>query len=242
MGAQSEQLKQEIEQTRTDISRDVDALAYKASPSRIVGSRVERAKTGLTGLKEKVMGSSDSGTGAAGALGAVKDRTGSAVHTVGGAVGSGASHVSDAGHTVASGVGSATSSVASGVTSAASAVGHTTEDVAHQVRRQTEGNPLAAGVIAFGVGWLVSSLIPASSAEARAAAGLGDLAQEKAAPVIDLAKSELRAASEQVGQTVKEAAAEAAQQVKGTATEGAQAVRQEGMAAKDDVVAAGRGN
>jgi hypothetical protein len=35
---------------------------------------------------------------------------------------------------------------------------------------QTQGNPLAAGLIAFGVGWLAASLIPASRPEQQAAA------------------------------------------------------------------------
>ncbi|MFN8075893.1 MAG: DUF3618 domain-containing protein [Kineosporiaceae bacterium] len=242
MGAQSEELKQQIEQTRNEISRDVDALAYKASPSRIVGSRVDRAKSGLTGLKEKVMGSSSDGTGAAGAVGTVKDRTGSAVHGVTGAVGSGASHVSDAGHSVASGVSSATSTVASSVSGAASAVGHTTEDVASTVRRQAEGNPLAAGVIAFGVGWLVSSLLPATSAETRAASNLGDLASDKGAPVIERAKAELRTVGAQMGESLKSSATEAAAAVKSTAAEGVQAVREEGMGAAQDVKDTAKGD
>ena len=40
MGEETEQLRREIEATRGDISRDVDALTYKASPSRIVSDRV----------------------------------------------------------------------------------------------------------------------------------------------------------------------------------------------------------
>ena len=43
-------------------------------------------------------------------------------------------------------------------------------------RRQTQGNPLAAGLIAFGVGWLVSSLLPDSQKERELAHQLKDRA------------------------------------------------------------------
>ena len=134
MGEETEQLRREIEATREDISRDVDALTYKASPSRIVGDRVDRTKSRLTSAKDRVFGSaSDAGS-------SVQDRAssvaGSATDTLG----------------------SAKDSVSSAASGAAGAV-QAAPDVA---RRQTEGNPLAAGLIAFGVGWLVSSLVPPS--------------------------------------------------------------------------------
>ena len=40
-------------------------------------------------------------------------------------------------------------------------------DAPAQVKTKTQGNPLAAGLIAFGAGLLVSSLIPASRRNAR---------------------------------------------------------------------------
>ena len=38
-------------------------------------------------------------------------------------------------------------------------------DVPQTVQRKTQGNPIAAGLIAFGAGWLVSSLLPPTRKE-----------------------------------------------------------------------------
>jgi hypothetical protein len=51
------------------------------------------------------------------------------------------------------------------VSSGASSAGETVSSAPEVVRRRTEGNPLAAGVIAFGAGWLLSSLIPPTTPE-----------------------------------------------------------------------------
>ncbi|MDG5809090.1 hypothetical protein P9869_42085 [Streptomyces ossamyceticus] len=66
--------------------------------------------------------------------------------------------------------------------------------------RQTQGNPLAAGVITFGSGLLAASLLPTSQAEEQAASQLSEKASEAIEPV-------------------KQAAVESAQKVKEDATE-----------------------
>ena len=60
---------------------------------------------------------------------------------------------------MASGAGEVASSVSGGVAA--------TPELA---RRQTQGNPLAAGLIAFGVGWLTASMMPVTETEKQAAA------------------------------------------------------------------------
>src|SRR5437868_12455688 len=57
MGEETARLRAEIDQTREDLTRDVDLLAEKTSPSKIVERRVQRTKRGIAGLKDKVMGS-----------------------------------------------------------------------------------------------------------------------------------------------------------------------------------------
>jgi hypothetical protein len=70
-------------------------------------------------------------------------------------------------------MGAASQSVSS-TTSAAgdktSAVHEKASAAPDRIRRRAAGNPLAVGLIAVGVGWLVGSLLPASSAEERAVA------------------------------------------------------------------------
>lgn len=184
----TQQLTHDIEVTRGDLTRDLDALTDRVSPSRVVERRVERAKNGAGRLKDRVMGT------AAG----VKE-------TAGGAAGSATSSVADAAHDVA---GSA-SSVASGAKD--SVVGH------------TEGNPMAAGVIAFGIGWLISSLMPTTAKEQQAAAALVDTAKEHGQPIADQAKQ----AAQEVASSMQDKAQDAAQSVKETAHESASHVRDE---------------
>ena len=74
--ADPEELKRDIEETRRNVGRDVDALTEKVSPSRVVGRRVDRARGGVHRLKEHVMGSAES------VGGTVSDTAGSAVSTV----------------------------------------------------------------------------------------------------------------------------------------------------------------
>ena len=76
MAEDPEELKRDIEQTRRNVGRDVDALTEKVSPGRVVGRRVDRARGGVHRLKEHVMGSAES-VGAS-----VSDTAGSAVSTV----------------------------------------------------------------------------------------------------------------------------------------------------------------
>src|SRR4051812_49886372 len=56
MGEETARLRAEIDQTRENLTRDVDLLADKTSPSRIVERRVEKTKRGIVGIKDKVMG------------------------------------------------------------------------------------------------------------------------------------------------------------------------------------------
>lgn len=68
--------------------------------------------------------------------------------------------------------------VASNATSSVSDTGSSMSDavtgVPQKLGTQTSGNPLAAGLIAFGVGALLGSLLPASSAEQKAATKVKD--------------------------------------------------------------------
>ena len=95
------------------------------------------------------------------------------------------------------------------------------------VKRKAQGNPLAAGVIAFGVGMLVSSLIPPTVKEQEAVSQL----QENLEPVKEKATEVAR----DMADSVKQSAQEAAESVKAVITEGAGSVRQEGQAAAADV-------
>ena len=96
-----------------------------------------------------------------------------------------------------------------------------------RMKRRAQGNPLAAGMIAFGLGMLVSSLIPSTEKEREAVSQLQDNLEpvkEKAAEV-----------ASDIGENLKPAAQEAAESVKTTAQDGAENLKQEGQSAAADV-------
>ena len=106
---------------------------------------------------------------------------------------------------------------------------HALQQAPAQLRGRTAGNPLAAGLIAFGAGLLLSSLIPASRVEQRAAEGL----KEQAAPLVDEAKQ----AAQQLREDLEPAAREAAGSVKESAAEAASHLKEQGTDTAQDLKA-----
>ncbi|MCX4471608.1 DUF3618 domain-containing protein [Micromonospora sp. NBC_01655] len=148
MSNDPEQIRQEIETTRMELSTDVDALTYKASPRRMATERIGRARGRFGRIKDRVMGTAsqarhDSGGSAVEA----RHRLAGTAHQASGAV----------------------SGVADRASHAASSAAHQAQAVPQMTRDRTEGNPLAAGLIAFGVGLLASSLISPSRTEQKLA-------------------------------------------------------------------------
>ncbi|HST64318.1 MAG TPA: DUF3618 domain-containing protein [Mycobacteriales bacterium] len=126
----------------------------------------------------------------------------------------------------------AASSVQGGVHNAASTVGDTASTAAVKTKQAAKGNPLAAGVVAFGLGWLVSSLLPASQKERELAHQVKDQAQpavhaagQQAGQVLAEVKDNLQEPAQQAVQSVKETATDAADTVKGDARSAAGDVR-----------------
>ncbi|MET8123135.1 DUF3618 domain-containing protein [Micromonospora sp. NPDC005189] len=214
MSTDPDQIRREIEATRNSLSSDVDALAYKVNPSRIVDDRKQRARSALQNVRDKVMGTaSDLGHG-----------TGHAAHSVGDRASSAASSVSDAAQSAAS----------------------TVSDAAHSaprvIRQKSQGNPLAAGLIAFGVGWLASSLIPASRREQEAATQIKEkvsehsgVVKEKLGEVASELKEELREPAQHAAESVKSTAQGAVDTVKGDTKSAAQDVRDQAQQSRHQV-------
>ena len=106
-------------------------------------------------------------------------------------------------------------------------VGDAVSDAPNAVARKAQGSPIAAGLIAFGAGLLVSSLLPASRAEQQAAQAVKETAQ----PMV----SDLTESAKQVADNLKEPAQQAIEEVKSTATDAADTVREDAASAVDDV-------
>jgi gas vesicle protein len=193
MSNNPDEIRADIERTRHELSADVDALAEKASPSRAVHRQGDRVRERMTNIKESIMGSPVDPYSSTSSPG-LSDRAQDVQH-----------RAEDMAHEVQ----------------------HRAEDAVHavqqapaRVRSGTRGNPLAAGLIALGAGWLVGSLIPASRVEQQTA----ERVKEQAAPVMDEAKS----VAQDMGESLKPQAQEAAASVKDTATTGAEHVKAEG--------------
>jgi gas vesicle protein len=196
-------IRRQIEDTRRELSYDVDALNEKVNPARVVDRRVSAAKGRMTNLKEKVMGSAHDTTSSA--QGVASDAAGS--------------------------VQNAASSAAGSVQDAASTAVDAVQQAPDQVIRQTQGNPLAAGLIAFGVGWLVSSLLPASEKEKQLAQQAESAVREHKDALLEPAKQ----AAQEIGEQLKPAAQDAVESVKSTAQDAAATVKDEGQSAVQDV-------
>jgi cell division septum initiation protein DivIVA len=196
MTSDPDQIRDSIEQTQQSLSADVDALTEKVSPPRIVERRVQRTRSAMTSMKDRIMGSPQQ-------------------------------HTSSLGGTVSSSASSAKDTVAATASSAADMAGSAPE----MARQRTRGNPLAAGLIAFGAGWLIASLLPASEAEQQVASQVKDLAAEKGRPVAQ----QLGEAGQEAAQELRESAQQRAQSVRETAVGAASTVKDEAQSHASDV-------
>lgn len=179
-----EAIRADIERTRAELGSDVDALADKVSPSKIVERQKSKVHGAVRSVRDRLMGVAD-----------------------------------DAG-------------------SAASDLAHHAGDVAHGATDKAKGNPLAVGLVAFGAGLVLASLIPPSRAERDAAAKAKDSAQ----PLVDQAKDvarevvdDLKEPASDAASALKDRAAEAVQHVKDDSTEAAGAVRDRAQDAGETV-------
>jgi Protein of unknown function (DUF3618) len=184
-----DEIREQIEATRSHLSQDVNTLADTVNPAHAAKRTVGHARTAVLGAKDRVMGA-------------------------------------------ASGAAAGTTDAASGTMSA---VGDKVSAAPGQLRRQTAGNPLAVGLIAVGVGWLVGSLLPASAAEEQAAVKV----KEAATPVVTDAAREaaasLQGPAQDAAQSVRDRAADAAAAVKDEAASSAADLKDQAQDARQTV-------
>ena len=192
MAAEPDQIRSEIEATRTELAANVDQLADRTSPRRIVNRGWHKVTDRIHSLSNSVVGTPSS------AAGSVKQMAGEARETVGDAA-----------------------------TEAAQAV----REAPQMVAQQTRGNPLAAGLIAFGAGLLAAAMIPESDAERRLSRKLADsdLAEQVREPLMQSASEvrqdltqDVKETGAQLAESAKEHAASAVQETKETAQQARQ--------------------
>ncbi len=113
------------------------------------------------------------------------------------------------------------------LSSAKSSVSDAASSAPQAITQRTQGNPLAAGLIAFGVGWLVSSLAPSGQVEQK-------LAEKAESAAKDLSEP-LKQKGQEMAENLKEPLQQSAEQIKSTATEGAQHTTEQAKSSADDV-------
>jgi hypothetical protein len=210
-----DEIRADIERTRAALSDDVDDLAESVKPKNVAQRQVDKVKAAASNVKDRVMGSDDDEYGGS-TVGGVSDKAYAAKDAVADRTYAAKDVVADKAH-----------AAKDTVSEKASEAGEAVRQAPRRIRRKAQGNPLAAGVIAFGLGMLVSSLIPSTEKEREAVSQL----QENLEPV----KEKAAEVAKDIGENLKPAAQEAADSVRETAQEGVENVKQEGQSAAQDV-------
>ena len=188
MGTTETELRRNADQDRARMGDTLEAIGDRLSPERMVERRKAAVGQGFRRMREAVMGSPDY----------VEPTVQRAREQASGM----ASSAADSASNVAS-------SAAEAARTAADKVQHAPE----MIREQTAGNPLAAGLVAFGAGLLLATAFPGTRTEQQL--------MESARPQIDQAKEELRDAGRELAGDVREHARTAAQEVTSSGKEAA---------------------
>lgn len=212
MVERTDELRDDIERRRRGISGTVDELQNRVSPRRVMARGRYRARRWVIDTRDQIMGNDDpyypwqeqESQGSGSKEENMKDR-----------VSGFAAEVTDRASHVAS--------------EAKDAVAHAPQ----MVRQQARGNPMAAGLIAFGGGLLLGSVLPETSTE-------HDMAR-RMEPGVSGAMSEAREVGREVMEDVKEGAADSMEHVKDKAAEAGQHLKDDTMEAAERTRGSTRG-
>lgn len=177
MATESDRIRNEIEMTRAGLAANVDQLADRTSPTRVMRRGWNRFTDKMHVVSDNVMGRPAESIRQT--TETVKEKASDATEKVGEMAGEAADAVKQAPRLAA---------------------------------EQTRGNPIAAGLIAFGAGLLAATLIPETEMERRMAGKLAD------SELAEKVREPLQEAASQMGQdvteTVKQSAGDMGQSVK----------------------------
>jgi hypothetical protein len=190
MGKTAEDLRQDLEQQRESVGRDLVAIGDRVSPGRMVERRRLAARQLFTRARDGLMGARDS--------------------------------VSDTAYGAQSAVGGAAANVGEALAAGPRAV-----------QSQTQGSPMAAGLVAFGVGAVAGTLLPTTRREETAVA--------EVQPALETAAGELAGGVDAVTATAKDHATDSAQHLKEAAQDAAETVKAEAQGAAQTVKADAQG-
>ncbi|MGV2922063.1 DUF3618 domain-containing protein [Streptomyces alfalfae] len=202
MGTTPDELRTDAEYRRANLARNVDLLADKVAPRRVAQRKAGAARGRLTGMKERVMGTA----------------------------GDTAGHVADTAHGLADSAGQTAGSLADTAKDTTGQIGDAVQRAPSQVKQQTQGSPLAAGLIAFGAGMVTAALLPTTKAEEQAGRQLREHSDE----LLEPAKQQAIQAAQDVKEELRRPATEAVEAVKSTAQDAARTTKEQAQTAGQD--------
>ena len=185
-------IRADIEATRAELASEIEDLNDKVNPARVVERKIGGAKDAVSNVKDKVMGKASEQPPGITAAASADAKA------------------------------SRMAGVASGVSSAASAAAGAIASSPAAAKQKAAGSPFVAGGLAFGVGYLVSTLLPASQKERATALAM----KRQGEPVMQPLKQGLTAAVGEVKDNLAPAAQAAVDSVQSTATEAARDVKE----------------
>jgi len=213
MGKTAEELRDDIEQRRAYLSQDLDAIGDRVSPQRVMERRTAAMRGRIRYAKESIMGQADQATGHAVDL---RDRA--------------AGMADDARSTLDE----ATHKAQAGVHEVAERAG----EVPDLVRQKTEGNPLAAGLVVFGLGLLAATVLPESRRERQLARRVQPRLEDAARTAAETGRAmaeDIKPAVQESASRLQESAKESAQEVAEHAKGAAKSVGEDGKQAAANV-------
>lgn len=254
MAERAEELRDQLDAQRAGISRTVEQIENRVTPGRVLSRRRYRMRRSVMDWKDRLMGNDEPDYPAHwyaqpaaplgpeyaysehGYRGTRYTFDEGDYHDEGGRM----SEVGDRARGTMQQARGQASGMAHEAQERASGMAHEMSEQAHRapetMRRQTQGNPIALGIMAFGAGLLAGTILPESRRER-------DLAR-RAQPQMQRAVEEGRHAAEEVVMDLREPAEESMEQVKETAATEAQAFKaeatEEAKRTRSDVESAAR--
>lgn len=197
MAERTDELREDIARRRGRISRDVDEIGNRVRPGRVLARSTYRVRRRVIDLRDDVMGNEqteypwqETDRGAGGTMTQTRERM--------------SDRMSEMADTAAEKMHEAEETIT---------------EVPQMVRRQTRGNPLAAGLIAFGGGLLIASIFGPTEAERSAA--------RRAQPLVQDAMDEVKETGEEMAAEMKDSAMRSADDIKDEARQAGERLRDE---------------
>jgi hypothetical protein len=206
--ADEAELRARLDLQREQLDDTIDQIGERVVPGRVVRRKRAQVRNRLTDLRDRVMGNDEPDyPGDAYYYGGRHDadRYDAGRYDDGHHYGE---RMSEAGDRVREQASVAADRVREQASSAAETVSHAPE----ALRRQTRGNPMAAGLIAFGGGLLAAAVIPETRREQQMA--------RRMQPELESATSALAATGREMAEEMREPAEEAMEAVKESARGG----------------------